>query len=70
MLRSGGALVGPLCAALRWRDSDASIMVLEVLCNLCVYSAIGYRTALQVRPGPARGGLEAATKLVVANLAS
>ena len=49
-LRAGGALVQPLCAALRWRDADASRMALEILCNLCVYSAIGYCTALQVRP--------------------
>ena len=39
-----------LCASLRWRDADASRMALEMLCNLCVYSATGYVTALQVPP--------------------
>lgn len=46
--RSGGAMIQALCAALTWRDADASRMVLEMLCNLCVYSATGYRLALQV----------------------
>ena len=46
--RSGGAIIRVLCAALTWQDADTSQMVLEMLCNLCVYSATGYRLALKV----------------------
>lgn len=56
-LRADGALLRCLCSALRWQDTDASRMALEMLCNMCVYSETGYRTALQVCTPLAAGSM-------------
>ncbi len=43
------ALVVALCEALHCGDAEAKLIVVDLLCNLCIYSSRSYCLALQVR---------------------